>query len=338
MNLDDLDYFKSIDSEGYLRAIDALPDQAAAAWTLGQALPLPDALRSAQHLLVIGRGDSATAGDLARAVVSAESRRPITAWAPPDLPAWVGADTLVLALSHSGETAEIVTAAETALARGAQVLAITSGGRLAALPGATVWRYPQKVDSRAAMADLALLTLALLTRLGVADDKTADVAEAVDALRRQQAALRADSAVSHNPAKRMAGQLMEHYSVLFVADALAPAGRRWQGQINQIGKAWAQCIPLAEASHAVSGMLFPEALVHKYLMLFLRGAQETPAARERMDAVRRAFMTNGFNTDAIAAVGRSVLSQLLTLSHYGDYVAYYLAMCYAVDPAAVVRL
>lgn len=338
MNLDDLDYFKSMDSRDYLRTIDALPDQVTAAWALGQSLPLPEAWRSVNHILVMGRGDSATAGDLARAVVSAESRRPVIAWALPDLPAWVGPGALIVALSHSGETAQTVQAAEAALARGAQVLAITSGGRLAALPGATVWRYPAVADARVAMADLALLTLAALVRLDIAEAKDADVAEAAAALRQQQAGLRADSVVSRNPAKRMAGQLMQRYSVLCVDDALAPAGHRWQGQINQIGKAWAQCIPLAEAGHAVSGMLFPEALVHKYMLLFLRGANEEAAARQRMDAVRHAFMTNGFNTDAVAANGRSLLAQLLTLAHYGDYVAYYLAMCYAVDPAAVVRL
>ncbi len=332
MNLDDLDYFASIDPQNYARAIDALPEQVAAAWAQGQAAAWP--APSAAHVVLVGRGDSAIAGDLARAACLPDAARPITLWTQGALPAWVGADTVVIALSHSGNTAEVLEAAHLAQARGAAVLAITSGGRLAETAGLSVWRYPAGLDSRDAFGHLALLTLAALTRLKVTPDPSAEVAEAVAALQRQQTALRAASPVSGNPAKRMAGQLMGRHALLFVADELAPAGRRWQAQINQLAKAWAHCVPLNEADHAVAGMLFPETLVHNFMTLFLRGAG--PSARA--DRVRHAFMTNGYNTDAIAAAGRSRLAQLLTLAHYGDYVAYFLAMCYAVDPAAEVKL
>jgi glucose/mannose-6-phosphate isomerase len=125
--------------------------------------------------------------------------------------------------------------------------------------------------------------------------------------------------------------LIERYAALFVVDELAPAGRRWQGQINQLAKAWAQCVPLAEADHAIAGRMFPEALVPKFMALFLQGSG--PSARA--DAARHAFMTSGFNTDAIAATGRSPLAQMLTLMHYGDYTAYYLAMWYGIDPGPI---
>ena len=46
-------------------------------------------------------------------------------------------------------------------------------------------------------------------------------------------------------------------------------------------------------------------------------------------------MTAGFNTDVIRGIGPSPLAQLLTGLHYGDYVSYYLAMAYGVDPTPV---
>lgn len=338
MNLDDLDFFATIDPAGFIHHIDALPDQVTAAWAAGRSFSLPGEFHSATHVLILGRGDSAIAGDIAQAAAGLEARLPVTLWSGRGLPGWVGPETVVVALSHSGNTPDTVNAAAAALARGASVLAITTGGRLATLDGAAIWRYEHDGDARTAVGHLTLLTLSALTRLGVVSDKSADVAEAAEALKAQQVTLRADSPVSHNPAKRMAGQLMGRYAVLCVVDDLAPAGRRWQGLINQTAKAWAQCLPLAEADHAVAGMLFPEPLVSKYMLLFLRGAQETPQTRLRTDAARLAFMTNGFNTDAISAVGRSNLAQMLTLLHYGDYVAYYLAMCYGVDPTPVPRI
>jgi glucose/mannose-6-phosphate isomerase len=328
MNLDDLDHFRRTDSTGLLEQIEALPAQVEAAWALGQSLALPAHFQAATHALLAGRGDSAIAGDFARAVALPESRLPLTLWQTGELPAWVNAQTLVIALSHSGNTRETGAVAEAALARGASVLAITTGGRLAALKGATVWSYAHEGGSRTALGWLATLTLTAMVKLGGVPDKTADVAEAVGALRAQQAGLRAESPVSGNPAKRMAGQLMDRNVALFVTDDLAPAGRYWQSKINQFAKAWAHCLPLAEADHAQAGTLFPEALADKTLTLFLRSSKPAPDS----DAVRMHFLTSGFNTDFIAAAGGSRLAQLFTLAHYGDYVAYYLAMCYGVDP------
>lgn len=328
MNLDDRDHFRRLDPTGVLERIDALPAQVEAAWALGQSLTLLEPFPDVAHVLIAGRGDSAIAGDFARTVALPEARSPVTLWQTGELPAWVNAQTLVIAISFSGETRETVRLAEAALARGAPVLAITTGGRLAALPGATTWAFPAVGDSRTALGWLSTLMLAALVKLGCTEDKTADVAEAVSALHAQQHSLRADSPVMRNPAKRMAGQLMDRSAVLFVTDDLAPAGRYWQSKINQFAKAWAQCLPLSESDHAQSGTLFPEALADKTLTLFLRGPRPSPD----LDAVRMHFLTGGFGTDFIAAVGQSHLAQLLTLAHYGDYVAYYLAMCYGVDP------
>jgi glucose/mannose-6-phosphate isomerase len=329
MRLDDHDYLRSLDSTNWLAHLDAWPDQLAAAWALGQGLELPAVARAVHQVLILARGDSALAGELAQAAVAEAASRPMIVRSQAGRPAWVGPDTLVIALSHSGGTAEALAGAEAAQARGAAVLAIASGGRLLDLPGVTPWRYPAQ-DAPDGLASLAALTLAALVKLGATPDLADEVGEAGAALRAQQAGLRAESPVRANPAKRMAGQLMNRYAALFVADELAPAGRWWQGQINQLAKAWAQCVPLAEADHALAGRLFPEALIDKYLTLFLRGAAPSPA----LDQVRLGFMTAGFNTDLLAGQGRSRLAQLLTLAHYGSYTAYYLAMCYGIDPAA----
>ena len=333
MNLDDLDHFKSVDPHNFLGQIDALPYQMVAAWERGQTLKLPEAFLAATHIVIAGRGDSAIAGDLARVLALPESRVPLTLWTRGDLPAFVNAHTLVIALSHSGKTAETVAVAEAARARGARVLTISSGGRLASMGGATAWTYPVGGDSRVVIGYLSLLTLSAFAQLGLVADPSVAVADAAAEVKKQQQSLRAESPVMGNPAKRMAGQLMDRYAVLFVTDELSPIGRRWQGQINQLAKAWAQCIPISEADHAMAGVMSPEALVGKYMTLFLRGSQPSP----QLDAVRMHFMTSGFNTDSISGVGRSSIAQAFTLLHYGDYVAYYLAMCYGVDPAATMK-
>ena len=151
--------------------------------------------------------------------------------------------------------------------------------------------------------------------------------------------LRAESPVARNPAKRMAGQLMDRLGAIFASDYLAPVARRWKMLINEFAKAGAIADELPEMDHgSAAGTIYPEALVSKYMLLFLRSAHDHPRNRARADLTRELYMTAGFNTDAIEAAGQSPLAHMLTALHYGDYTAYYLAMCYGVDPGDVPQI
>ena len=46
-------------------------------------------------------------------------------------------------------------------------------------------------------------------------------------------------------------------------------------------------------------------------------------------------MVEGLNTDVYDANGESPLAHIWTALHFGDYMAYYLAMAYEVDPTPV---
>jgi glucose/mannose-6-phosphate isomerase len=49
-------------------------------------------------------------------------------------------------------------------------------------------------------------------------------------------------------------------------------------------------------------------------------------------------MVEGMNTDAVDARGDSPLAHMWTLILFGDYMTYYLAMAYGVDPTPIVAL
>ena len=93
---------------------------------------------------------------------------------------------------------------------------------------------------------------------------------------------------------------------------------------------------LPEADHnVVEGVQQPAGLAHRLMVVCLRAPLDDPRLLHRLDATRHAFMVEGFNTDSLDGVGESRLAQQWTLLHYGDYVAYYLAMAYGVDPTPI---
>src|SRR5215470_4235797 len=110
MNLDDLDFFKKTDTQNFLSQIDDLPNQLEKAWELGQTQPLPD-FKDIQNIVISAMGDSAIGAELALASVSSSIRLPVTLHRGYELPAFAsGSETLVVCISHSGNSEEVLDA------------------------------------------------------------------------------------------------------------------------------------------------------------------------------------------------------------------------------------
>ena len=347
MNLDDLSLFKKLDPQDMLAHIDGLPDQLQTAWDLSQTQPFEDlksSIGSLRQVVIAGMGGSAIGADLVSAAVMDVCSVPVFVHRDYGLPAFAkGTETLVICSSHSGNTEETLDAFEAAVENGCLVLAITTGGKLAdkaTAAGFPVWKFEHKGQPRAAVGFSFGLILGALSRLGLVPDASADVSGAVAAMKSQQENLRADVPVSQNPAKRFAGQLMGRWVTVVGAGALAPVARRWKGQINEIAKAVANFEFIPEADHnTLAGILFPPEVVPPHVVtLFLRAPSEHPRNRLRLDMTRQTYMLEGLNADGYKARGDTVIAHIWTALHFGDYMAYYLAMAYGVDPTPVTAL
>ena len=159
-------------------------------------------------------------------------------------------------------------------------------------------------------------------------------------MKSQQVALGADSPVPKNPAKRFAGQLVGRWVTVIGAGALAPVARRWKGQINEVSKAVANFEFIPEADHnTLAGLLYPSEVIPPHVItLFLRAPSDHPRNRLRLDMTCKAYMLEGLNADHYTAKGDSVIAHIWTALHFGDYVSYYLAMAYGVDPTPITAL
>jgi glucose/mannose-6-phosphate isomerase len=342
MNLDDLERFKQLDSQDMLGQIDGLPEQLATAWTAGQSHPLPsiDPQRISQ-VVIAGLGGSAIGGELVAAYSLPLSIIPIFVHRDYGLPAFAhGPETLVIASSHSGNTEETLAGFGAALIAGCTVIAITTGGELArraAQQGTPSWIFAHTGQPRAAVGFSFGLLLALLTRLRVISDPSSELSEAIEAMRKVREKNGAGVPAARNPAKRYAGQLMGRWVTVFGAGLMTPVARRLKTQINEIAKAGANFEVVPEADHnALAGTLQPEEVLMPHTMnLFLRSPSDHPRNRRRLDLTKRAYMLEGLNTDFLDARGKSPLANMWTQIMFGDYMAFYLAMGYGVDPTPV---
>lgn len=343
MNLDDLNTIQRLDSHNMFGQLYLIPDQLSDAWEMGQVLPLPDSTTPRQ-VVIAGMGGSAMGGELAARIAGAakiaepHSPAPMVIHRDYGLPAWArGPETFVIAMSHSGETEETISAFRQAVENGCRVMVITTGGPLAQLAsenGCPVWMYVYDGQPRTALGFLFGLALAALYRLNLLPDPSNDLAETLHALRNQQTNLLPDVQVMFNPAKRIAGQMVGRWVTIFAADALVPVAKRWKDQVCEVAKAWAQCDALPEADHTtLAGLNNPESALTQTMALFLAGSANHPRNRLRLDFTRELFMTQAVNTDTITGRGESLMAQMWTLLQFGDYTASYLAIAYGEDPS-----
>lgn len=342
MNLNDYQQFSDLDKQNMMSEMQGLPEQLETAWEEAQSFPLDD-YRKVNQIVVAGMGGSAIGADLVKAYTAPLSTISLEVHRDYGLPAWAnGPETLVIISSHSGNTEETLSAMETALERGCSILAISTGGKIADLAretGTGLWVFKHQGQPRAAVGYSFALLLNVLARSGFIPDPLEEIKDAVQAMKAGRDQLAPDLPDHQNPAKRMAGQLIDRWVSVFGADLLVPVARRWKGQISEIAKAWGQYEDLPEANHnTLAGVVNPENVLMKTMTLFLEAEHNHPRNKRRIELTKKNFLIEGITSDGIQAQGDSRMAQMWTLIQFGDYTAYYLAMAYDVDPTPVAAI
>ena len=104
------DVFTGLDSLGMREAFASLPDQIAAAVERSRGIPDLPTRDDIEHVVVLGMGGSGIAGDVIAAAAGPFMGLPILVCKTYQPPAFVGDNSLVFAISFSGNTEETIEA------------------------------------------------------------------------------------------------------------------------------------------------------------------------------------------------------------------------------------
>ena len=334
---DNASSYDTIDTARMRERLSAMSDQCEEAYAAGQHLPLPDDYRSVRQVVIAGMGGSGLGAEIVQSWCTLTSTQRVTTWRGYGLPPFAtGPQTLIIAISKSGQTEETLSAFVEATRRGCALMAITTGGVLARLAqerGIPLLTFTFPYQAREAIGWLTFPLLAILGRMGYLPDSTSDVEETVKLLRETTVRINVDVPAVHNPVKRMAGQVMDRLPIIYGAGVLAPVARRWKMTLNETAKLLAIYDELPELNHSsVAGYLQPEAIWQKAIVIQLRSTLDTPRIAQRFDLTTRLMLECGINQDTVRARGTSALAQVFSLVQYGDWMSYYAAVMSGVDP------
>jgi glucose/mannose-6-phosphate isomerase len=323
------------DPEGMLGRIKELPTQVRDAWAIAQRATLPPAFGDVRSVLLAGMGGSAIGGDLAASLLAGEMRVPMSVHRDYGLPAYVGRDSLVIASSYSGNTEETLSSLEEARKRGAKIVAITTGGRLAELAqagGHPLVTFAYAARPRATLGYSLTLVLGVLSRVGLARDLSADIDAALADVARLQE--RVHEGARTNDAKKLAVALAGKVVFVYGAGAMGVMARRVKGQWNENAKNWAAFDVLPELDHnAVVGFPEPPIAKQAVAVLILRSSQDLGRHRVRWEVTKELLDRAGIEHHSLELPGANPLSEVLQMTYFTDHVSFYVALLNGADPS-----
>jgi len=326
---------RGLDSVGLRDATLGTADRMAAAVAVGEGIDrLPEGSDIA-NVLVVGMGASGAVGDVLRAVGELFLPVPVVVAKGYDAPSFAGPDTLVVALSQSGDTEETLQAADEAATAGGRMLVVSAGGELTGRVdewGAALAAVPADVPApRTATATMTVPVLVALERMGLFAGARGWIDAATAQLRRRADQLAGD----RSPAAALARRLGRSLPIVYGGGAVGQvAAERWKTMVNENAKtpAFANTVPELCHNEIVGWGQHGDLTRQVFQLVFLRHDEEHPQQSRRFEALDPLIGEVVGGVHSVEAEGEGALAQLLDLMLVGDMVSIELAAQEGLDP------
>lgn len=334
--LDDRNVLKQRDPEGSLEFIANLYQSLD--WQPEVLAPEHDN-RKITNIVVAGMGGSALAAELIRVVARQDLDVPFEIIKGYSLPKYVDEHTLVIAVSHSGNTEETLECYARARLCGSQVAVVTSGGKLAEIAGQDNVVHiivPAGAQPRMSIFHHLLAELSLLEHFGIVGRKyRSELAEARDWLRDESVNWHQEVPVQDNLAKQIALVAAGKTPVIYGGEITAPFAYKWKISWNENAKNIAFCNQYPEASHNEFIGWSSHPVDKPYVIFDLRSRLERPRLWERMELTDRLLSGMRPKAYAIELAGENYWQQAIWACTLADAASCYAAVLNGVNPTPV---
>jgi glucose/mannose-6-phosphate isomerase len=255
------------------------------------------------------------------------------------LPDYVDEKTLFISSSYSGNTEETLAALGEAESKGAQIVVIAAGGKLA--DHALEKKYPMFLipsGIQPRMSSFYFLTafIQILEPLGlIGEGKLAELHGAAEWLKDQIAPWKAGVPTKDNPAKQLALELIGKSVVVYSGPKLFPAANKWKICMNENAKniAWANQYPEFNHNEFVGWSSHP--VQKPYAVVEIRSNLENERVQKRFIITERLLSGLRPAPQVVEPKGDTLLQQLLWTANFGDFTSLYVALLNGLNPTPV---
>ncbi len=279
----------------------------------------------------LGMGGSSIAGNYARALLSKESKIPISVTRDYLLPTYVDDKWVVIAISYSGNTEETLSSLSMANEIGSRIILMTSGGKMAQESKHPIIQLPEGLQPRAALPLIFSAVLPVVESL--AGLKITYFQYLEEVLVNKSNTWNEWLSTPQEIAESFIGK-----TPIFIGSRhLAPVAYRAKCQINENSKALAFHSELPESNHNEIES-FVKTNGCSILPVFLRSGLEPTKINRRFDVTYEMYHEMGLNPINLSASGDTRLEEMLVLTHFLDMVSVDLAELRDVNPVSVEKI
>ncbi len=309
----------TLDSQNMLQVIKDFPKQCR------EALGLPKGISASgkiNNIVIAGMGGSAMGGDLLKVYLS-NTNIPVYVNRDYKVPNFVDENSLVFAVSYSGNTEETLSALNAAKEKKAQIIGITSGGKLAEECEKVV-NIPSGLQPRAALGYLFFPMLGILHNTNIIRVKNDELNEMMDILKQTDK--------FNEQGEELSKKLKEKIPIIYASEALGAIAFRWKTQINENAKMPAFYNVFSEMNHnEIAGY---KSMDHKFSVVMILDKNDNDRVKKRMNICKE-IMEEYVEVEEVETQGESLLARMFSAIYLGDYVSYYMALWNRVDPSPV---
>jgi len=283
------------------------------------------------HVVFAGMGGSGAIGDTFSSLLS-KTKIHLDVVKGYLLPQTVDSNTLIVAVSVSGDTAETMSILDSANKKGSKIIAFSSGGKMQDFCTKNKIEYrniPQYHSPRTSFS--AYLYTMLRVLHSTFSIREQDVTESINELEKLGKKISSATLSNDNPSLALAEWVSE-IPMIYYPFGLQAAAIRFKNSLQENTKNHAMAEDVIEACH--NGIVSWEQLSNIQPIL-IQGKDDYIKTKERWKILKRYFDENSIDYWEVFSVEGNILTKLINLIYLFDYSTIYKAILSGVDPSPV---
>ena len=284
-----------------------------------------------KHIVVTGMGGSGAIGDMFASILS-KSKIHVNVVKGYTLPQTVDSNTLVIAVSVSGNTDETLSVLKSAHLLGCKIIAFSSGGKMKEYCETNNIEYrfvPQYHSPRASFTSYLYTILKVLHT--TFEIKLDDITESIIEMEKTLVKINSSNLSKENPALQLAERIT-NIPVIYYPFGLQSAAIRFKNSLQENTKIHAMVENIVETCH--NGIVSWEKTSNVQPIL-IQGVDDFIKTKERWKIMKEYFKNNKINYLETISVTGSILSKIINLIYILDYSSIYCAVMTKIDPTPV---
>jgi len=334
--VDDIKNIKYYDKYNLINLIERLPEQIEYVINeLNKNIVLDDKVN---QIGVVGVGTTKVCAEIIKSFADRFGQIPICSLDEYLLPNWVNKNTLLIFISFSGNTEEVISCFKKAINVGCKSIVITSGGQLEEIANEnhiTVIKVPkEKPENRTVLPFMLIPAMIIcfnVEGLPVINTKFLEVAEFLKGERKK---LKIQSPCKDNIAKKIAIACYNKIPLIYTDDSYYHGLLlRWQYQFNENAKKISYSAILPNMGHNELVGLQNTDFSENIIVIFLRNIHQEQS--KWLLFTRGVLEEKKYNIIDIPMLGSNYLDNIFYGVFLADYVSYYSAILRDLDPHVV---